>query len=162
MNVVNVSQISSFSNNYNSKVVLDISTLGIGGFWLKEFTLPGLSLKTIEVPMSEYSIKEPDNVFSYENFNGVFFLDEDFKVHKILYDWLMGFKAGATTSSEKSNGSLMVLNNSMTSVAVRFDFSGLFPTDISPLNYNMYNNTPNTLSISFAYDNWTPNFKSGL
>ena len=70
----------------------DAPELGISQFWLKTINLPEITINTEEIQVPTEPIKVPNIMYTYGDISCTFFIDEDFRVYKVFYDWLMSFK----------------------------------------------------------------------
>lgn len=156
----NIDQLGNISNNYNSKILLNLENIGAGKYWLKEISLPTISIETEDVQSVYDPITLPGNIISYgSEIPATFFLDEYFNVYRYIYNWIHSFKPGSTYVG-KANSSLFILDNNMKRVVVNVNFSGFYPISMGALTYNNYGVTEQSFEVIFKYDSWTPGFRT--
>ncbi len=153
-----VTNIPEYSNAINSVAKLLINDRPLTEFFIKEFNVPSIDYAEEIIPGGTRNIKNPGNEQEFGSLTLTIFLDEEYMVYKEIFDWLVEL-AGDEGSSAKARGSILVFNSSKTQTKVKFDFYGLFPTNLPELPFNNYGNEELTLSINFSYDKFVPNFK---
>jgi len=157
--MTDVSNITSFSNAFNSRAKLILTDRPNAEFWLKNVQLPDITLSTESTKHQPYDIKHPGNNITYGDLSLTVFLDENFQVYKELYNWLYLGLPGEDHVDPKSNGMVLIFNNSLKSVIAKFNFAGLFLPSIPSLSYDNYGADPLELSLTLQYDSMTPEFE---
>lgn len=154
-----INDISTFSQHYNSNILLTIDRWAMNGFWVKETALPDLSVGIETIGKEPYDIQMPNGQLEFGEFSATLFVDEHLQVYKELYNWIIETKAGNEITEFKYVGNLFIMNNNRAEVVADFAFKGLFLTGISGLAYTNHGADHQTITASFKYDNFTPTFK---
>jgi len=160
MNIKN-KDISSFSNNYNSNVLLFLENRPQVQFWIKSYSLPDISLDVVDVELPNNTLKLPGNTLTFGDFSVTLLVDENFIVYKEIFDWIEQI-ALRTKKNNATNGSLWIFNNHMNKIVATMDFKDLIITSIGSLDYNNFDQVSQTLSLGFAYSIFRPDFKIQL
>lgn len=153
-----VTEVSSFSNAFNSKSLLLLDNKPNSEFWLKDVTIPSISLNVIETEHQPYTIKNPGTNITYGDLSVTVFLDEDFQVYKELYNWLYNSLPTEEFNNPKTDATIMIFSNSMTKIITKFRFKGIFLTGLPNLSYDNFGTTPLTMGLTLPYDDFIPEF----
>jgi hypothetical protein len=159
MTTIDVSNIKSFSNSYNSRAFFLIEKFPDLQLWISDFELPQINININSIDYIEHGLVYEGAVVKYSPLAITLFLDEYFVVYKNLYDWLMGMIPSQSYTPSKTNTALIVLDNSYTRIVARFDFIGMTIDGVSALKYNNFGAEYNTITLSLPFDNFKPSFK---
>lgn len=154
-----ISEISSFSNKFNSFALLQIEKFGTVEYWIKNFKLPGLSQSPEEIKRYDHSIFVPGNLIGYNEFSCSVFLDENFITYKTMHEWMMNYVPDTFDDDYQSVAALLVFNNNRTEIVAKFTFEGFMLKNLSDFEFI---NSPKIedliLELGFTYDKITPEF----
>lgn len=159
----------NFDQRYNSNSLLLLDKFGQIQMWLKEYPMPGISLNSTELGHVDHTLQSADNVFTYDEFTTEIFLDEGFQHHKILYDWMMEWKAGAKADAEglakddvagiKTDATLLFFVPTTDTIALKVTIKDIFCTSIGGITItNIKDAEALTLSAGFKYNRWEPEY----
>jgi hypothetical protein len=155
---INVSSKINFSNTYNSKALMLIDGHDIE-YWVKEFTLPSISIAHEQVARTPAGFKLEGNIWTYNDLNITFYVDEDFSSYYRLYNWLFQGLNGQDFKRMKTNSKILILNNQLTEIVGDISINGLMISELSEFTYNNFGTDPLTMNIRFTYDRMIPVFK---
>jgi hypothetical protein len=156
---INVGSNLNFSNTYNSKALMLIEGHDVE-YWIKEFSLPSIAINHEQVPRTPAGFKVEGNIWTYNDFNITFYVDEDFSSYYRLYNWMFQALNGPDFQRMKTNGKILILNNQLTAISGDIDIRGLMISELSEFTYNNYGTEPLTMAIRFTYDRMIPVFKN--
>jgi hypothetical protein len=149
---------SSFSNAYNSRALLYFHSKPKFRFWLKSFNIPGFNTTLENIDYQPSPIKLPGTDFIYNDLTTEFHLDEDFIVYGTLYNIIFGGMPGENFVCPRTNGTIIILDNSQREVVADFTFYDLQATGQQDLQYETSGTTVLTSQITFGYTHYKPNF----
>lgn len=153
----NTTQITNFSNAYDTNYFFVCERFGTTLYWVKEFDLPEISAQNgDEIIYEEYAINTEPTVFSYGDLSIQFYIDEKHEVYDDLYDWLLSSIPGDDYESSKENARLCILDNNRKSIVRYYEFEGLKPFNIGSLSYRNTQSIELTLPTLFNIDKMTP------
>lgn len=132
-------------------------------FMAKAASLPSSTTGLIEVPYFGRKIKIAGDR-TFEEWTVTIINDEDFLIRNAMEEWMNAINGhesnlrefgSATSESYKSQAQITQM--SKTGVPIReYSFSGLFPTNISPIETSWETvDTVEEFTVTFQYDWWT-------
>jgi len=159
----------NFDQRYGSNVLFLSPKLGQIQMWLKEYPMPGISLNVEELGHEYHSLQSAGNMYTFDEFTVELFLDEAFKHHKVLYDWMLEWKFGAKEGDAglakddpdniKDNGTLLFFRPTSKEVVMKVTLYDLFCTSIGGITItNIKDSEALTLSAGFRYNRWEPEY----
>ena len=149
---------SVFSNAYNSRAKLVLFGKSNIEYWLKSYSLPSIAVEAVKAEAAQYDISKPGVKMEFGAFEAEVFIDEQFTVYDSLYNWIFNGTpwVGEDFVDPEIQAELWMLDNSLNSILKRFSFSGLFPTTIGSIKYDMFSSEEVFLSIPFGYSSFKP------
>jgi hypothetical protein len=147
---------SNLTDNYNFlsptgfKLVINRNTLANLEYFATSVTLPSLSLGQIDVSSRQYKGYISGDV-TFDDFSIRIAMDEDMKVYKELYDWVL--KHRDTNEPIVYDATLIILTNHNLPNN-KIQFTNLFPTSIGGLEFNTQSTSIEYLQadVTFRYD----------
>jgi len=124
----------------------------------KATQLPGKNIGIIEVPYLNQKAKIAGDA-TFEDLTVTILLDNDFSVRNELESWMENIRANSDSIGDdhalyKQVGSVIQLDNQNSEIA-QYDFIGLWPNSITPLDLGFENNDVlSEYSVTFSYDYW--------
>lgn len=149
---------SSFSNAYNSRAVIWFHNKPKFRFWIKNFNIPGFNTTLENIDYQPSPVKVPGTDFIYNDLSVEFHLDEDFVIYGTLYQTIFGGMPGPDFVCPRTNGTIIVLDNSMRDVVADFTFFDLQAVGQSDLQYETQGTVLLTSQITFGYTHYKPNY----
>ncbi len=126
---------TNLSNAYNSRALLLLEDKPEILWWIKTFSIPDINIGQDELETMHTTVKLEGTKITYGNISITCFVDEDYTVYKEAYRWLLG-KVDTSTSdggrarfitrpSYKTNGTILVFDNSLRTQKIKFSLRGL-------------------------------------
>ena len=153
-------------------------------FVVQEATLPGISAATAQVGIPGMTVRYQPDRLVYEPLQVTFLVDEEFRVHRELHQWLAGMTGREDRSSvtaqfvndqaefiwgagpaagsirhaatSRTTAGLTIVNESKIPL-LRVLFYNLYPTAVGPVNFSVTVDPLTTLTATatFEYDFYT-------
>lgn len=150
-------------------------------FVVQDVTLPGISATTAQVGLPGLTARFQPDRLTYESLQVTFLVDEEFRVHRELHQWLAGMtgredRSSVTASfvndqaefvwgggpaigsarlatSSRTTAGLTIVNESKIPI-LRVLFYNLYPTAVGPVNFSVTVDPLTTLTstATFEYD----------
>jgi len=158
---VNLNDISSYSNAFNSKALLLLGDKKQTEFWIKTVSIPEISMESTQEP--EYpntTLAIEGDVVTYGDLPVTIFVDEHFNVYQELYNWFFKSLPGKDNVRPQVPATIMIFNNQFTKTVAKFKFKNMFLSALPSIEYDNYSSTVITLSLTFKYDYYEPVFEN--
>lgn len=147
---------SNLTDNYNFlsptgfKLVINRNNLANTEYFSTSVTLPSLTLGQIDVPKNQYKGYLSGDI-TFDDFSIRIAIDEDMKVYKELYDWMLQNRD--TNSPVVYDATLIILTNHNLPNN-KIQFTNLFPLSVSGLEFSTQATDVEYLQtdVSFRYD----------
>ena len=147
---------SNLTDNYNFlsptgfKLVINRNNLANTEYFSTSVTLPSLNLGQINVPKNQYKGYLSGDI-TFDDFYIRIAIDEDMKVYKELYDWMLQNRDA--NSPVVYDATLIILTNHNLPNN-KIQFTNLFPLSVSGLEFSTQATDVEYLQtdVSFRYD----------
>ena len=147
---------SNLTDNYNFlsptgfKLVINRNNLANTEYFSTSVTLPSLNLGQINVPKNQYKGYLSGDI-TFDDFSIRIAIDEDMKVYKELYDWMLQNRDA--NSPFVYDATLIILTNHNLPNN-KIQFTNLFPLSVSGLEFSTQATDVEYLQtdVSFRYD----------
>ena len=147
---------SNLTDNYNFlsptgfKFVINRNNLSNTEYFSTSVTLPSLNLGQINVPKNQYKGYLSGDI-TFDDFSIRIAIDEDMKVYKELYDWMLQNRDA--NSPVVYDATLIILTNHNLPNN-KIQFTNLFPLSVSGLEFSTQATDVEYLQtdVSFRYD----------
>ena len=147
---------SNLTDNYNFlsptgfKLVINRNNLANTEYFSTSVTLPSLNLGQINVPKNQYKGYLSGDI-TFDDFSIRIAIDEDMKVYKELYDWMLQNRDA--NSPVVYYATLIILTNHNLPNN-KIQFTNLFPLSVSGLEFSTQATDVEYLQtyVSFRYD----------
>jgi len=147
---------SNLTDNYNFlsptgfKLVINRNNLANTEYFSTSVTLPSLNLGQIDVPKNQYKGYLSGDI-TFDDFSIRIAIDEDMKVYKELYDWMLQNRDA--NSPVVYDATLIILTNHNLPNN-KIQFTNLFPLSVSGLEFSTQATDVEYLQtdVSFRYD----------
>jgi hypothetical protein len=147
---------SNLTDNYNFlsptgfKLVINRNNLANTEYFSTSVTLPSLNLGQINVPKNQYKGYLSGDI-TFDDFSIRIAIDEDMKVYKELYDWMLQNRDA--NSPVVYDATLIILTNHNLPNN-KIQFTNLFPLSVSGLEFSTQATDVEYLQtdVSFRYD----------
>lgn len=157
-------QFSSYTKETNAKLVF--ARIPTFEFLIQRFSLPGVSLSTVQLSGRTGTFSRPGEMLSYEKpLNLEIILDEDYIGFQEVCSWLTLIAnyedpIERDFSSITSDARIVILNNNGDEEVGSFIFKDVYPIGISSISYSFTDSNPAPMkfSASFDYSVWEPDF----
>lgn len=159
-----MSQTTTYDQNFlqNSLWQMTIAKLPTVPYMLQGFSLPGLNLPSVPVPNPFINVNTPGDHITYDELGIDFKVDENLDNYFFIYQWLqqLGFPknfnqyADITNSvpagGKYSDGS-MIIYDALKNPNRRITFTDMFPTRLTPLQFQSTSDDVVYLSASAIF-----------
>lgn len=154
----------SYTRNENAKLVF--SRIPTFEFYIQRFSLPGISIGTVQMSGRTGTYSRPGEILQFEKpLNLEIILDEDYRSLQEIYNWLIFF-ADPNLDPERdfdkivSDARIVVLNNEKSEEVGSIHFLDVYPIGMSSLSYAHNDSSPAPLKFnaSFDYSTYEINF----
>lgn len=157
-------QFSSYTREDNAKLVF--ARIPTFEFLIQRFTLPGISLGTVQLGGRTGAFSRPGEILSYEKpLNLEIILDENYIGFQEIYDWmeLIGSDEDPIERDFQTittDARIVITNNNRDEEVGSFLFKDVYPIGMSSISYGFSNGNPSPLKFnaSFDYSIWKPDF----
>ena len=147
---------SNLTDNYNFlsptgfKLVINRNNLANTEYFSTSVTLPSLNLGQIDIPKNQYKGYLSGDI-TFDDFSIRIAIDEDMKVYKELYDWMLQNRDA--NSPVVYDATLIILTNHNLPNN-KIQFTNLFPLSVSGLEFSTQATDVEYLQtdVSFRYD----------
>ncbi len=134
----------------NTRAKLFIQRCPNSNFFCSSFTLPQLSIQTVDISTSSYSIiHEPGEQYTLEPLTITLLVDENFENWLELLRWMHYIVKNGAVPASYSNA-LAIIYDSELNAILSIRMFNLFPTNLGPLEFNVAESQPLQMTISFS------------
>lgn len=150
-NIINMSKIEN--------VMMEINEMSDVSFFITSFSIPGLSIGSVNTPNPFKTHSEPGKKLTYENLSVTFMVDEDFNTWKKITDWVMEGSNGYTFDTQsisRRSGNLMIMTNNM-NPKYRIQIKNMFPISVDSIEIDVQQSdpVPLTFNADFIYESYS-------
>jgi hypothetical protein len=146
---------------YNNRAILNFSRIPNVDFFVKSFTVPGLSINVNENPTSIVPTRHPGTILNFESTMSIMFiLDEDLNTYFEIYEWMTSIAPSHDRKKEIKDPEndfysdmTIVVNSNQGTPIVKFHYMDCFPIGLSGLDFTASTASPSELTgdATFAY-----------
>jgi hypothetical protein len=142
--MANILSANSANVSKSENAVMSIEGLKVSSFFITNFTIPGISTGTTDIPNPFKTHNAPGTRLTFEELSFTMIVTEDFSNWLEVYEWIKEGNNGFTFSTadmSKRHGSIYITTNNM-NAKYRIEFKNMFPTTLSSIDVDVQQQEP--------------------
>lgn len=145
--MANTLSANAASVSKSENAVMTIEGLKVSSFYITNFTIPGISTGTIDIPNPFKVHATQGTKLQFEDFTFTMIVTEDFSNWLEVYEWIKEGNNGLTFNTKdmsKRSGNVFITTNNM-NAQYRISFKNMFPTSLGSIDVDVQQQEPTPL-----------------